>query len=285
MDDRRHAAVVELLIVRVDADDALLQAPIAPGRDAVVHRAVGALDRDFAGQVEHVPDRLDPGPDRDDDLIALDRSPVRDDAGDRVGIAAALEARDLHAGHDAHAPGLRLAGQAIDGSGIVGIAALLLVQDGGDALRAPVGQQALHVGHAVLPALDEIGLVADRLLLLVDAGHILAHRLVADLHVADRVVAERLRIGFPDLDAVRHQLAHGGLEIIVAHHAAGNAAGPRGDRGLVEHQDVGPAAPAVALGCKAFGQPPRGGQAVDSRADDDIAGVFRETHRKPLDRG
>ena len=47
-------------------------------------------------------------------------------------------------------------------------------------------------------ALDEDRLVADRLLLLVDAGDTLMHHFRADLHVADRVIAEGLGIALPD---------------------------------------------------------------------------------------
>ena len=90
------------------------------------------------------------------------------------------------------------------------------------------------------------------------------------------MVGEALRIGFPNIHTVRHQFTHGRLEIVIADHAAGDAAGAGGDGGLVEHQNVR----AVALaGClHAFGQPPSGRQAVDSGADDDKAGVCGKTH-------
>ena len=148
---------------------------------------------------------------------------------------------------------------------------------------APVGQQTLHIGHAVLLPFDEIGGVADLLLLLVDARDILPHGLVADLHVADWVIAEPGRIGFPDLHAVSHQLAHCRLEIVVPHNAAGDAAGAGRDRRLVEHQDVFAVAPSGRF--QPFGQPPSGRQPVNPRTDHDMAGMGGKTHRSaPSDR-
>ena len=65
--------------------------------------AVAALDGDRLGQVQHVPDLVDPGADRDHHLVAGDGAAVGDDRGDGLGVVAGLEAGDLGAGHDAHA--------------------------------------------------------------------------------------------------------------------------------------------------------------------------------------
>ena len=113
-------------------------------------------------------------------------------------------------------------------------------------MRLPVRQHGLHVAVAVACTLDEHRAVADRLLLLVDGADLLVHAFGADLHVADRVVAQALGMLFPDVDAVRHQLAHRRLVVVVADHAAGDARGAGRDGGLVDDQDVGPAALALA---------------------------------------
>jgi hypothetical protein len=150
------------------------------------------------------------------------------------------------------------------------------VQDGGDALGLPIREQALHVTHAVLFALDEDRRVADLLLLLVDAGDVLVHHLGADLHVADRMIGEGFRIAFPDRDAVRHQAAHGGLEVVVAYHPAGDAGGAGRDPGLVDDQDVLAAAlPALA---QVLSKVPSGAEAVDAGADDDVFDVTWKGH-------
>ena len=76
------------------------------------------------------------------------------------------------------------------------------------------------------------------LLLLVDLRDVAVHDLGRELHVADAVVRERLRVGLPHRDRVRHELTHGGLEVIVAHDPAGDAGRTRPDVGLVDHEDV-----------------------------------------------
>ena len=69
----------------------------------------------------------------------------------------------------------------------------------------------------------ELGVVADPLVALVDLDEVLLLRGRAERDVARAVVAERLGIGLPDLHARGHQLGHGGLEVVVAHDAAGDA--------------------------------------------------------------
>ena len=274
MDHRRGAAVVGLLGLRVDAQRALLQAPVGPHLDALVILAVLAVDRDVRGQLEHVPAVLDPGADADHDVVGLDTALVRLDGGD--GIALHAETGHADAGDDANALGLGLRGQAVHGRGVVGITALLLVQDRGGAGRLPVVEQTAHVLQRVLLALDELGGIADRPLLLGDRGHVLVHALGADLHVADRVVVKGLGVALPDLDAVGHQFAHGRLEVVVADHPAGDAGGAGGDAGLVEHDDV--AAVAAAAGAQFAREMPGGAQAVDAGADDHVGRAVGKCH-------
>src|SRR3546814_4080994 len=109
------------------------------------------------------------------------------------------------------------------------------VQHRGDALGLPVVEQPLHVEVAFLGTLDEDRLVADRLLLLVDRGDVGAHHLRTDLHVADGMIAKGLGVALPHRHGVGHELAHGRLEVVVAHDAAGDAAGPGGDAALVDY--------------------------------------------------
>src|SRR5262249_8659548 len=76
---------------------------------------------------------------------------------------------------------------------------------------------------------------------LVDGGDLRMHHFRADLHVADRVVAVRRRVAFPDRHAMRHELAHRRLEVVVAHDTAGDTRRAGADAGLVEHDDAGAA--------------------------------------------
>ena len=109
-----------------------------------------------------------------------------------------------------------------------------------------------------------------------DGANVIAHGLGADLHIADRVEAVGIHVAFPDLDALRHQLAHGRLEVIVAHHAAGDAGGPGGDTGFVEHQNIG--AGTSAPGLKFKRQMIGGAEAMDAGADDDVFRVGGKCH-------
>ena len=275
MDHRRHLAVIGPLQHRIDAERAFLQAPVDPHRHAFMQLAVAPLDGDRGRQLQHVPDLLHPGADPDHHEVAVDAAAIGDHRLDRA-AGILVEAGHLDAGDDAHALVLRLPGQAVDRLGVVGVAAALLVQHRGDALGLPVVEQPLHVGHAVGLALDEHRFVADVLLLAGDRGDVLVHHLGADLHVADRVVAEGGRVALPYRDAVRHQAAHRRLEVVVADDAAGDARGTGGDRRLVEHQDVPAAAqPAPA---QVLGEVPGGAEAVDAGADDDIVDMRRKGH-------
>ena len=144
----------------------------------------------------------------------------------------------------------------MDRSAVIGIAALFLVQYGGDAPGLPVVEQAFHVGRGLLLALDEDGLVADFPLLPGNARHLLVHHFGADLHVAHGVETESLGVAFPDRDAVRHESAHGRLVVVVADDSARNARGTRGDTGLVDDQNV--AATAAAGSPQGLAQMPGG---------------------------
>ena len=194
-------------------------------------------------------------------------------ARDGAAVVAELEARRrVTPSRDAHARARSpLRARPAQRGHVVGVAAALLVQHRGDALGLPVGEQALHVAHAVRRALDEGRLVADRLLLLVDRGDALVHHLRADLHVADRMVGIGLRVALPHADGMRHQLAHRGLEVVVADDAAGDAGGAGADPPL--SSTTMSASRAAPLGTLAPGEVVGRRQAVDARADDDVAGL------------
>ena len=68
------------------------------------------------------------------------------------------------------------------------------MQDGGRAAGLPVAEHAEHVGLAVVFALDQDGVVADRLLLLVNLRYVGVHGLGRGLQEADGVVGERIRV-------------------------------------------------------------------------------------------
>ena len=139
-----------------------------------------------------------------------------------------------------------------------------------DAGGLPVGEHVAHVLGAGLGALDQDGIVADRLLLGVDLDDVVVHRLGPELDVPDTVVGERVGVGLPERHGVRHQPAHGGLEVVVADDPAGDAGGAGPDVVLVDDDDVA-TVPEVAVR-EGGGQVPGGGQAVDTGADDHVAG-------------
>ena len=92
-----------------------------------------------------------------------------------------------------------------------------------DALGLPVVKEAPHVLSGLFGALNENRLVTDILLLFGNGRDVLTHDLRADLHVTDRMVTVGFGITLPNLYAMRHELAHGRLVIVVAHNATGNA--------------------------------------------------------------
>src|SRR4029077_3859220 len=85
------------------------------------------------------------------------------------------------------------------------------------------------------------------------------------------MVGERVGVALPHGHRMRHQLAHRGLEVVVADGAAGYAGRPRAWSALVEHEDV--LAPAQPTGTQLPGQMPGRGQAVDACADNDVAAM------------
>jgi hypothetical protein len=172
---------------------------------------------------------------------------------------------------DPHSLGLGLGGQPLERRDVVRIAATLLVQHDGDAGRLPVGEHGGHVFPAGPLTDNQFGVVSDGSLLGVDPLDIGPHDLRSDLDVSDAVVGERLRIGLPYADRMRHQLAHRGLEVVVPHHAACDARSSGGDSGLVEDEDV--LAASLPGRAEPPGEIPRGREAVDPGTDDHVADV------------
>ena len=154
----------------------------------------------------------------------------------------------------------RLGREAEHRVAVVGEAARPLVQADAEPRGAPVVEERAHVRRDLGLAEDELRRVADLLLALVDGREVVDLGAVAEGDVPRAVVGERLRVGLPDLDARGHQLGHRGLEVVVAHDAAGDARGAGGDAGLVDDEDL------LAL----LGEVPGGGEAVHARADDEV---------------
>ena len=90
------------------------------------------------------------------------------------------------------------------------------------------------------------------------------------------MIAVGLGIALPHVDRVGHQLAHGGLEVIVADDAAGDARGAGRDRGLVHHQNVG--ARALAGRLQHLREVEGRAQPVNPGADDGVFGGLRDRH-------
>ena len=216
------------------------------------------------------PEALRPRAGGDHDLLADgDAALVGLDGRDAV-VGAELEARHLGVRVDLHALGEALVAEAGDRLEVEGEAALVLVQADGHALRAPVGEELLHVRVDLGLAEVEVGAVADPLMALVDGREVALLHLRPERDVADAVVVVRLGVGLPDLDARLHQLAHRGLEVVVADDAAGDAGRARARGRLLEHDDV--RARAAAALPELDGEVVGGREAVHAGADDDEAG-------------
>ena len=109
MDHRRHPAVIGLLHIRIDAERAFLRGTSSstsrtssctlPSRPLIVMRL---------RQLEHVPDRVDPGADADDDIVAGDRPRLVLSAVTAPEFEPNSKPVHLDAGQDAHALGLGL---------------------------------------------------------------------------------------------------------------------------------------------------------------------------------
>ena len=140
----------------------------------------------------------------------------------------------------------------------------------GHALRAPVGEDLLHVGVHLGLAGDERRAVADRLLPLEGGREVGLLDGRPERHVADRVVGVGRGVGLPDLDARLHELAHRRLEVVVAHDAAGDARGPGARLRLLQDDHV--RARAGAARAKLLREVVGGGEAVDPGSDDHEAG-------------
>ena len=227
--------------------------------------AVGRADVDCVRQTECAPQPRNPRSDGDHHLFHSDRAVAGDHAlhGAR---RVELEAEDFDALDDVRTGRPRLVREPEHRLAVEREAARVLVQAYAQARRAPVVEQAAHVlGYLVL-AHDQLRWVADALLALVDLHEV---RLLArwpEGDVTRAVVVERLGIGLPDLHTGGHQLAHRGLEVVVADHAAGDAGRAGGHAGLVHHEHL------LALG----GQVPCGGQSVHARADHERANRARK---------
>src|SRR5210317_2591008 len=133
---------------------------------------------------------------------------------------------------------LRLCRQSFHRLAVVGVSAPLLVKYGGDSLGAPVVEIATHIFGAVFAALDEYRLIADCLLLTANRSDIFMHAFAADLHIADRMVTVGLWITFPRVYAMRHQLTHCRLKIVIANETTGDARRSRRDARFVEYDDI-----------------------------------------------
>src|SRR4029079_9555042 len=208
----------------------------------------------------------DPRADRNHQLVARDSALVGLDRGHRVPGDA--EPGDADAGRDLHAFVFRLRRQAANRADVVRVATLLLVQHRRASGCLPVIEHVEQVALTVGLSLDQHGGVANGLLLGVDLRHVFGHRLRGNLQEADRMVGERVGVALPYGHRMRHQLAHRGLEVVVADGAAGDAGRTRAGSALIEHEDV--LAPAQSAGSEFPGQMPGRGQAVNARADNDV---------------
>ena len=162
----------------------------------------------------------------------------------------------------------------VDRVHVEGEAALVLVQADRDALRAPVGEEPLHVRVDFILADDQLRAVPDPFLASERLPEVcLLHRR-PERDVADRVVCVGRRVGLPHLDAGLHQLAHRRLEVVVADDAAGDPGRARTGMRLVQHEDV--RASAVPASAELLREVVRGREPVDSGPDDDVWNASRQ---------
>ncbi len=105
--------------------------------------AVASLDRDRLRQGEHVPDRIDPRTDGDDDLVAGDRAGRRYRPRGSRRRAVADESPSPRRRSTISTPSaVALRARPRERRHVVRIAAALLVQHRGDVLRLPVVKQS-----------------------------------------------------------------------------------------------------------------------------------------------
>ena len=282
MDHGRRAAVRGREHQRVDGDLALLEVPVRPHRavaDDVARRRVMSI---VSGMPSMRPEPRGPGPGRDDDLLAdLDRilrsSRLPRRSRRRVTSKPVTSTPFEHRDPFAEA----LVAQAEHGLDVEREAALVLVEADGHALRAPVGEERLHVRVDLGLADDQLRAVADPLLPLECSREIGLLHLRAECDVADRVVVVRSGIRLPHLDARLHELAHRRLEVVVADDAARDPGCAGAGLGLVDDDDVGARAGAPCT--KLLGEVVGGRQSVDAGADDDVWSLLRSRHLLPPD--
>jgi hypothetical protein len=153
----------------------------------------------------------------------------------------------------------------------------MLVQDVRDARCLPVAQQVAQIRTARSFALDERGRITDGLLLRMDLGDVGFHRRRCRLKVAHGMVGEGGRVRLPCVDRVRHQAAHGRLEVVVTNDTTRDAGSAGADCRLVEDDDIRTGAGRGGL--QESGQVPRGGKSVHTRAHHDDATARRDGAR------
>jgi hypothetical protein len=241
---------------RVDLHLALLEVPVSPHRQVFSERPIGPADVDAAGQAQHLPQRGDPRADGDDDLIRahIPKRGVHDRCHPRI---IDLEAGDLHLCPDLRPGGARLVREPEHRLPVERVAARVLVQADAQSRGAPVRIQRAHMGSDLALAHVQFRGISDPLLALVYRHQVALLGARAERDVTGAVVVQGLRIGFPDLDARRHQLGHGGLEVVVSHDSAGDPGGSSRDSRLVDHEHPLPLA----------GQVPGTREPVDTGAD------------------
>ena len=239
VDDRRHRAVLEREQRGVDRDLALLQVPVRPHRLVACDVAVRLVHVDRGRQLEHRPEVLGP-------RARGRRSARRTRCGPGSSRRHATEPSPASSKPVTSTPVIScapvdsaLACMPATESRLCAKPPLCSCSTAVTPLRPPVREELLHVRVAGRLARQERRVVADRLLALVDSREVGLLRLRADRHVADRVVGVGGRVRFPDLDAGLHQLLHRGLEVVVAHDAAGDARGAGAWMRLLEDDDVG----------------------------------------------
>ena len=178
---------------RVDGDLALLEVPVRPHRTVADDVARGRVDVDRLRQPEHRPEALRPGAGRDHDLLPeLDRALARSRPR-AIEPSAPLSKPVTSTPESTGRPPPRTSRRGLDGVHVEREPALALVQADRDALRAPVGEEGLHVGVDLGLADEELGAVADPLLALEGGGEVVLLARGAEGDVADRVVARRRR--------------------------------------------------------------------------------------------
>ena len=126
-------------------------------------------------------------------------------------------------------------------------------------------------------------MIADCLLLGGDLHYVLAHGFGADLHITGIVEVIGLRVALPKINAFRHQLAHGRLEVIIADHAAGDARRPGGNAALIDHQNIFAATPAARFQRRR--QMIGGAQAVNAGANNEVLNLRRNHARSAVSVG